>query len=82
MSSDHGPLFRLVAIASLSCAALATRTPVRAEERVPAPLRATHPMDALTPDEIMASARILRAAGKLGETVRLVSLTLEENPQD
>ena len=81
MSSDHGPLFRLVAIASLSCAALATRTAVRAEERVPALPRATHPMDALTPDEIMASARILRAAGKLGETVRLVSLTLEENPK-
>jgi primary-amine oxidase len=76
-----GLLFRLAAIALLSCAALATRTPVRAEEHVPAPLRATHPMDALTPDEIMASAKILRAAGKLGETVRLVSLTLEENPK-
>ena len=38
-------------------------------------------MDALTADEITASAAILRAAGKLGETVRLVSLTLEENPK-
>jgi primary-amine oxidase len=55
--------------------------PAHAEERVPAPLLAAHPMDALTPDEISASARILRAAGKFGETVRLVSLTLEENPK-
>jgi primary-amine oxidase len=44
-------------------------------------LIAAHPMDALTPDEIRAAARILRAAGKLGETGRLVSLTLEENPK-
>jgi primary-amine oxidase len=56
----------------------ATVVPVWAEERVPAILRATHPMDALTPDEITASAKILRAAGKLGDTVRIVSLTLEE----
>ena len=58
---------------------LAVRVPVRAEERLAPPLHATHPMDALTADEITASAEILRAAGKLGGTVRLVSLTLEEN---
>jgi primary-amine oxidase len=57
---------------------LATVVPVWAEERVPAIVRATHPMDALTPDEITASAKILRAAGKLGDTARIVSLTLEE----
>jgi hypothetical protein len=48
---------------------------------VAAPLLATHPMDALTPDEITASAKILRAAGKLGDNVRIVSLSLEENPK-
>jgi primary-amine oxidase len=57
---------------------LAPVVPVWAEERVPAILRATHPMDALTPDEITASAKTLRAAGKLGDAARLVSLTLEE----
>ena len=45
------------------------------------PLQAAHPMDALTADEITASANILRAAGKLGGTALLVSLTLEENPK-
>jgi primary-amine oxidase len=38
-------------------------------------------MDALTPTEITASARILREAGKLGDNVRIVSLSLEENPK-
>jgi primary-amine oxidase len=38
-------------------------------------------MDALTPDEITASVKILRAAGKLGDNVRIVSLSLEENPK-
>ena len=46
-----------------------------------APQVASHPMDALTADEIKASAKILREAGKFGDTVRLVSLTLEENPK-
>jgi len=48
---------------------------------VQAPQVASHPMDALTADEIKASAKILREAGKFGDTVRLVSLTLEENPK-
>jgi len=60
---------------------LAMALPVCAEERVPGPQVATHPMDALTPDEIKASAKILREAGKFGDTVHLVSLTLEENPK-
>jgi hypothetical protein len=54
-----------------------TAVPANSEE-VEAPLRATHPMDALTPDEIRSSVDILRTAGKFGPTVKLVSLTLEE----
>jgi primary-amine oxidase len=80
MSNRCSP-FRLVPIVLLSGMTLAARVPVRAEERLAPPLHATHPMDALTADEITASAEILRAAGKLGGTVRLVSLTLEENPK-
>jgi primary-amine oxidase len=80
MSNRCSP-FRLVPIVLLSGMTLAVRVPVRAEERLAPPLHATHPMDALTADEITASAEILRAAGKLGGTVRLVSLTLEENPK-
>jgi len=52
--------------------------PTKADD-VAAPLHATHPMDALTPDEIRASVDILRAGGKFGATTKLVSLTLEEN---
>ena len=77
MSSDHR--LGAVALALLSCAMLTTGVPARAEEQVPAPLLATHPMDALTPVEITASARILREAGKLGDDVQMVSLSLEEN---
>jgi primary-amine oxidase len=80
MSNRCSP-FRLVPIVLLSGMTLAVRVPVRAEERLAPPLHATHPMDALTADEITASAEILHAAGKLGGTVRLVSLTLEENPK-
>ena len=79
MSSDHRLV--VVAFALLSCSMLTTSVPARAEEQVAAPLLATHPMDALTPDEITASAKILRAAGKLGDNVRIVSLSLEENPK-
>jgi primary-amine oxidase len=79
MSSDRRP--SLVALALLSCSILTTCVAASAEEQVAAPLLATHPMDALTPDEIMASAKILRAAGKLGDNVRIVSLSLEENPK-
>ena len=53
--------------------------PALAEERVAPPSRATHPMDALTADEITAAAGILRAAGKLDGGARIVSLTMEEN---
>ncbi len=53
--------------------------PALAEERVAPPLRATHPMDALTAGEISAAAGILRAAGKLEGNARIVSLTMEEN---
>ncbi len=77
MSSDHR--LGAVALALLSCAMLTTGVPARTEEQVPAPLLATHPMDALTPVEITASARILREAGKLGDDVQMVSLSLEEN---
>jgi primary-amine oxidase len=81
MSSDRWSPLRLVPIVLLSCMTLALRVPVRAEERVARPLQAAHPMDALTADEITASANILRAAGKLGGTALLVSLTLDENPK-
>jgi len=81
MSSDRRPSLGVVALALFSCFVLATGVPACAEEQVPAPLLATHPMDALTPVEITASANILRAAGKLGDNVRIVSLSLEENPK-
>jgi primary-amine oxidase len=53
----------------------------RAEDRVPASMRATHPMDALTAEEITTSTKILRDAGKLGDSSRVVSMTLEEPPK-
>src|ERR1700759_2672291 len=52
-----------------------------AEDRIPAPIRATHPMDALTAVEITAANRILREAGKLGGNTLIVSMTLEEPPK-
>lgn len=52
-----------------------------AEERIPAPARATHPMDALTPDEITVATKILRDAGKLDGNALVVSMTLEEPPK-
>jgi primary-amine oxidase len=60
---------------TLLCAA------ARAEDRVPAPARATHPMDALTADEITAATKILRDAGKLSDEALIVSMTLEEPPK-
>jgi primary-amine oxidase len=56
-------------------------TTARAEDRVPAQPRATHPMDALTADEITTSTKILRNAGKLGGSSLVVSMTLEEPPK-
>jgi primary-amine oxidase len=49
-----------------------------AEDRVPAPTRTTHPMDALTAVEITAATTILRNAGKLPDGALVVSMTLEE----
>src|SRR5215470_18692210 len=77
--SRHMPLFRTafpvaVALVLLSAAA-------HAEDRVAAPMRATHPMDALTADEITTSTKILRNAGKLGDGSLVVSMTLEEPPK-
>jgi Cu2+-containing amine oxidase len=79
MSSDRRPSLGVAALALWSWSILTTGVPASAEEQVAAPLVATHPMDALTAVEITASARILRAAGKLGDNVRIVSLSLEEN---
>lgn len=81
MPSNHSSPYRLAAIAILSGVAFAAHAPAGAEQRVAAPKLAAHPMDALTPDEIMASATILRGAGKFGDTVRMVSLTLDESPK-
>ena len=64
MSSGRCAQLGVAAILVLSCSAPAASA--AAEQRVPQPVQATHPMDALTPDEISASAAILRAAGKLG----------------
>ncbi|RVU18113.1 tyramine oxidase [Methylobacterium oryzihabitans] len=57
---------------------LAAPLPALAEERVPPPAAATHPMDALTADEIRAAAAILRRDGRLDGGARIVSLTLDE----
>jgi primary-amine oxidase len=56
-------------------------TAAGAQYRVPAPTRATHPMDALTADEITTATKLLRDAGKLGDKSLLVSMTLEEPPK-
>ena len=73
------PLHRLALPAVITLAFLCAT--VRAEDRVPAPTRATHPMDALTADEITAVTEILRDAGKLGDNALVVSITLEEPPK-
>ena len=49
---------------------------VRAEGAAP-----THPMDALTSDEIRSAAAIMRAAGNLDDATRVVFLTVDENPK-
>ncbi|MBR1177165.1 hypothetical protein JQ617_24650 [Bradyrhizobium sp. KB893862 SZCCT0404] len=49
-----------------------------AEQRFAASLQANHPMDALTSAEIRTAAELLRRAGKLGRSDKLVSLTLDE----
>ncbi|HXI06304.1 MAG TPA: tyramine oxidase [Bradyrhizobium sp.] len=69
------------AICSAVVLLLSSFVPAPAEERVGAPSRAAHPMDALTAGEISAAAGILRAAGKLDGGARIVSLAMEENPK-
>ncbi len=73
------PLHRLTMLVVVTLALLCV--PARAEDRVPAPVRATHPMDALAPDEINTATRILRDAGKLADTSLVVSMTLQEPPK-
>jgi len=58
--------------------ALLSATSAQAEERIPAPTRATHPMDALTADEITSATKILHSTGKLTGNALVVSMTLEE----
>jgi primary-amine oxidase len=72
----HHPLTLVAAITlALLCAT------GHAEDRVPAPARATHPMDALTSDEIATATKILHDAGKLGDNALVVSMTLQEPPK-
>lgn len=55
--------------------------PSRAEIRMDAPTVATHPMDALTADEIRDAIQILRKSGNFDDATRVVSLSLEESPK-
>jgi primary-amine oxidase len=73
------PLSRLTLPVTVALALLCA--PAHGEDRVPAPTRATHPMDALTPDEITTATKILRNAGKLAGNSLVVSMTLEEPPK-
>jgi primary-amine oxidase len=76
------PSHRLTFLFAFTLALLfAAASPTQADDRVPAPARATHPMDALTADEITAATRILRNAGKLSDSALVVSMTLEEPPK-
>jgi primary-amine oxidase len=75
-------LLRLALPVAVTLAVLgAAASPAFAEDRVAAPARATHPMDALTADEITVATKILRNAGKLADTSLVVSMTLEEPPK-
>ena len=47
-----------------------------------APVKASHPLDPLTPQEIEASVSILRAGQSLGERVRFESVELKEPPKE
>jgi primary-amine oxidase len=77
MRSDTG---RWNLIGSLfALAVLATSSPLGAETRIAAPTTASHPMDGLTADEIKTSTQILRAAGKLPDGTKIVSISLEES---
>ena len=52
-----------------------------AEVRVSVPSTASNPMDALTSDEIRTISQVLRSGGKLDDTTRVVSYSLDENPK-
>ena len=58
--------------------ALSSAASAYAEDRVPAPARAAHPMDALTAVEITTATKVLRSAGKLPDKALVVSMSLEE----
>jgi len=76
------PLLRLALPVAVTLAILgAAASPAYAEDRIPAPARATHPMDALTADEVTEATKILRNAGKLADDSLVVSMTLEEPPK-
>ena len=47
----------------------------------PSPTQAPHPLDPLSPNEIRAAARIIRAAQPLGESARFVTIELREPPK-
>jgi primary-amine oxidase len=74
--------FGRVAAATLILGMALTAASVAAEDRIPPPEHATHPMDGLTAGEITVAARIMRAVGKLDEASQIVSLSLEENSKD
>ncbi|GJD51505.1 Primary amine oxidase [Methylobacterium crusticola] len=60
----------------------ALAAPAPAEERVAPAATASHPMDALTADEIRAAMAVLRGAGKVDAATRIVSLSLDEEPKE
>ncbi len=68
----------LTKIAFAACLAFATVPPLHAEDRVPAPAKASHPMDGLTAEEIRAAVEVLRSAGSFNANAKLVSLSLDE----
>lgn len=53
--------------------------PLHAEDRISAPIAATHPLDSLTATEIEKAIGVLRTSGHLGTDDKLVSLSLLEN---
>ena len=62
--------------------ALALAPATQAEDRVAPVASAVHPMDGLTADEIRAGVDVLRRAGKFDDAVRIVAISLDENPKD
>ncbi|MFB9269195.1 tyramine oxidase [Bradyrhizobium erythrophlei] len=70
------------ALTGLAAAMVAIASPTHAETRVAPQATATHPMDALTADEIRTVMDVLRSAGKVDTAARIVSITLDENAKD